>query len=134
MQTLVLKKSAILAALYTILLFAVSSLAIQSGSVLAASTASRKIIQNLLHIPAYAILAILWMRSFDYKKIALYKALIITAFVIFLFSVITEAYQVLIPERDASLGDLGLNIMGCLIGLVGFSIHKSHKRNSKQLK
>ena len=118
------KKLAVLATLYMVLLFGVSALAIRSGSPLAASTFTRRLIQNLLHIPAYAVLVILWMRSFDYQKIKLYKALIITAFVTFSFSVLTEAYQVFIPERDASLGDLALNIIGCVTGLIIYKFIK----------
>ena len=126
MQILINKKSVILPTLYMVLLFVVSSLAIQRGSALAATSFSRKIIQNLLHIPAYAVLVILWMKSFDYKKITLYKALILTAFVTLSFSVLTEAYQIFIPERDASLGDLALNVIGCLTGLVIYK--KSNKK------
>ncbi len=73
-------------------------------------------LQNLLHIPAYGLLAFLWRWSLDRYLAA--RAATCLAFILAAgFGVFQECYQSLIPGRFASLMDVIFNAIGVGIGL-----------------
>ena len=74
-------------------------------------------IQNLLHIPAYAVLAVAWRWAlsawFDLSLTpSLMAGLIATGYGIF-----DEWHQSFVPGRYASLTDVMFNVAGVLLGL-----------------
>lgn len=70
-------------------------------------------LQNFLHVPSFALLVLLGLRTFDTGKGASTVAL--CAWVgggSLLYSVLLEAAQAWVPGRYASLGDLLYNAVG----------------------
>ena len=77
-----------------------------------------QILSNLAHIPAYGILTILWIKSFNgtlaYRNHIFVNMLILAGLV--LFSVSDEIHQSFVPGRTASIMDVGLDLGGILLG------------------
>ena len=69
-------------------------------------------IQNLLHIPAYGVLAILWifaLKAYRFTE----RHCILGAIIITLgYSAAVEVYQAIVPGRIASMADFSLNLAG----------------------
>jgi len=70
-------------------------------------------IQNLLHIPAYAILSILLLQ-------VLGKRLLLVIVGTIVFGIVNELIQLAIPGRYPGLLDIGLNTIGALVGIFLF--------------
>jgi len=79
-------------------------------------------IQNILHIPFFAILAFLWMRFFQKRNIKGKKAIIYTLLIMFFFSLFSELSQFFLSTRDASFVDLLLDLGGSWVGVVIYRI------------
>jgi len=81
-----------------------------------------EIIWNLLHIPAYFLITILWLKAFRTKESLRWPSnmqlLILVGLILFAFS--DEIHQSFVPGRTASLMDIGLDILGIFLGLVVF--------------
>jgi len=75
----------------------------------------KPIISNLLHIPAYGLLFILWYRYLSNKtsRVLFYSFVITLA-----IGILNELYQFLIPNRYPSIMDMMLNIVGAGLGFV----------------
>lgn len=97
---------------YTGLLAGASLYPVGPDSTLAA-TATRRAINNLLHVPAYSMLAIFWMAALRGRGMA---GTWIGAGAAFGFGVLMELAQNLVPGRSASAEDLVLNALGVLLG------------------
>ncbi|WP_440997118.1 VanZ family protein [Arhodomonas sp. SL1] len=69
-------------------------------------------LQNLLHVPIYGGLTWLWLRARHDRRPAARLAAALAATVAIAF--VDEAIQFTRPGRYASLGDLGLDIIGAL--------------------
>ncbi|TVQ95445.1 MAG: VanZ family protein [Desulfovibrionales bacterium] len=77
-------------------------------------------LMNLLHIPAYGLLAFLWRWSLDRYMAA--RAAVWLAFILTVgFGLFQEWYQSMIPGRFASLMDVIFNTLGAGIGLWVFN-------------
>ena len=117
-------KYAIFAAASTLLIIYVSSIPQQSFS--GTGSLSEQIISNLLHIPAFAVLTFFWLKSFRReryeKRYLLSNSLILLG--VFLFAISDEIHQSFVPGRTASLMDIGLNVLGILLGLGAFAVLK----------
>jgi len=74
-------------------------------------------IQNILHFPFYLLLAFLWMRFFNKKKMQLRKAALSTLGITLFLSLFLEFSQFFLVERNASFMDLLLNLSGSLSGI-----------------
>ena len=74
-------------------------------------------LQKILHIVAYAILAILWMWTFEKIDSILLRVALAFAITVAIGSFL-EWYQTLIPGRFGTLMDAILNAFGALIGLL----------------
>jgi len=84
---------------------------------------SEQIISNLAHIPAYALLTFLWLKSFagtESKNNIIVFFLILSGLVLFAFA--DEIHQVFVPGRTASFMDIGLDLLGILFGLWVFKL------------
>ena len=93
---------------------------------------SEQIISNLAHIPAYALLSFLWLKSFagaTSKNNTIVFSLTLAGLV--LFAVADEIHQAFIPGRTASFIDIGLDLIGILFGLWAFKIFGMFKREMK---
>jgi len=77
-----------------------------------------QLFSNLAHIPAYAVLSFLCFKSFkkkeDRKHIFMINGLI--CFALLLFAISDETHQSFVPGRIASLMDIGLDIVGIVVG------------------
>tara|TARA_R110002110_G_scaffold414983_1_gene647346 strand:- start:32307 stop:32717 length:411 start_codon:yes stop_codon:yes gene_type:complete len=73
-------------------------------------------IQNLLHIPVYAGLAVLWCWYLSSRASELW-AWVLSFVVTALFGALDEYYQYHIPGRYASLTDVLFNVLGAGLGV-----------------
>jgi len=89
-------------------------------------------LQNILHIPLYAGLAlsIIWCWGLDAhkKNTYLYVFLIST-----IFAISDEIHQMTVPGRFASMSDLTLDVFGILCGLVLAKKHVKYRLSSQNL-
>ena len=73
-------------------------------------------LQNVLHIPIFALLSYFWLRSFYYLKFSVKRGLFLSFLCTITFGVLDEFYQILIPGRYCSIGDMLFNFTGSIIG------------------
>jgi len=76
-------------------------------------------LQNILHIPLYAVLAWLWMRAFTHNGLKAYSLRLIawTLVIVIAYALFDELHQYFVPGRYISVADLSLNALGCMLGL-----------------
>lgn len=82
-----------------------------------------RIIFNLAHIPAYALLSFLWLKSFagsTSRNHIITRSFILGGLV--LFAISDEFHQSFVPGRSASFMDIGLDFIGIILGLWAFKI------------
>ena len=75
-------------------------------------------VQNLLHIPAYALLTVLGLGLTGTDKTNRSKRIGLVLLLVIGFGILNEAVQMLVPGRYAGVMDLGLNTVGVLIGFL----------------
>ena len=77
-------------------------------------------VQNLLHIPVFAILSVLYLQILtNYRPVDLKKALLALIYSGG-FGVLNEIIQIFIPGRYAGLTDISLNFFGSMLGILVF--------------
>lgn len=86
-------------------------------------------IQNLLHVPVYAIVSILSMQTANLVFSGFRKKIIAVFLYGTLFGVINEIFQMFVPGRFATIGDILLNEIGICIGIIMLYMF-SRSRNS----
>jgi VanZ family protein len=74
-------------------------------------------LSNLADIPAFALLALLWIKTIKASGDRLFSNLLILAGLV-VFAVSTEFLQSFVPGRTASFMDFGLNLIGILSGFL----------------
>lgn len=93
---------------------------------------SFSIIQNMMHIPFYALLSFLWMvYLFKKGETQFLKAGLYALKLTLLFGILDETHQFFVNGRDASLMDLSLDLIGGFIGIMIYRI-KNNKYKIKQ--
>ena len=91
---------------------------------------TEQVISNLAHIPVYAGVTFFWLKSFvGSHKFTTY--LIIVG--VLLFSISDEFLQSFIPGRTASIKDLGLNLIGIILGIWALNLFKKDRNGNAQL-
>jgi len=93
---------------------------------------SEQIISNLAHIPAYALLTFLWLKSFagtESKNNMLVLSLILSGLI--LFAISDEIHQSFVPGRTASFIDIGLDLIGIFLGVWTFKLFGVFTREMK---
>jgi len=77
-------------------------------------------ISNLLHVPAYAVLAVLWVvvLRFWWRRAPRWKAHVAGFVIAFGVGVLLELAQLFVPGRCSSVIDLYLNFAGCIMPAV----------------
>ena len=86
-------------------------------------------IQNFLHIPVYALLAILWFRLFDQYQTDQRKSLYLVLMITIGFGIINEWIQFFIPGRYLSLSDMIFNTIGVICGILAYRVADKWKFN-----
>ena len=79
------------------------------------------VIQNMLHIPAFAILSILWLSVLKTCQTDRGKRLIFVLLLATAFGIVNELIQMGVPGRYAGTLDLCLNTVGVLTGVLIYS-------------
>ena len=119
-----------LAIFSTLLMICMSS--VPDKTLWGSGSLSEQIISNLAHIPAYALLTFLWLKSFagtESKNNIIAFSLILAGLV--LFAISDEIHQSFVPGRTASFMDMGLDLIGILFGLWAFKIFGVFTREMK---
>ena len=68
--------------------------------------------QNLLRIPLFALLQILWLRAFTRTRRHGTPVMLVCVSTSLIYSLADKLHQLYVPGRYASLLDVGLNIIG----------------------
>lgn len=125
-------KNTSLAILVTLFIIYVSS--IPDSTFLGSGTSVERIISNLLHIPAFALLTFLWLNSFSRIKYGKRPIIIVVTILagLILFAISDEIRQSFVPGRTASPMDLGLDLLGITFGLVAFRIMGTGRISQKK--
>ena len=74
-------------------------------------------VQNLLHVPVFALLAWLWSRALEGCHSNWPTAYLLPLLITAAYGLFDEWWQLSVPGRYASLTDLGLNLLGAFLGL-----------------
>lgn len=83
-------------------------------------------LQNLLHLPLFALLQYLWLRALAARGVR-WAGLFAGSLLITLgYGVFDELHQYFVPGRYASLTDLLLNLTGALIGVLVYRLAHRH--------
>jgi len=93
---------------------------------------TEQIISNLAHIPAYALLTFLWLKSFagtESKNNTIVFSLTLAG--LMLFAVSDEIHQSFVPGRTTSFMDIGLDLIGIALGLWAFKIFRVFTKEMK---
>ncbi len=106
--------SVILPVAYMLLLFFLCSLP-DTNTSQNTLTKIPSMLQNLLHLPAFGGLAILWLFSLGYFALSSRASQQIAVIVSISYGGILELYQIWVPGRFASLGDFLFNGLGVLL-------------------
>jgi VanZ family protein len=93
---------------------------------------NKVVLFNLAHIPAFALLTLLWSKAINLNGKGSFSNLFVLSGLA-LFAVSTEFLQSFVPGHTASFMDFGLDLIGILSGfliirLFGKSNHSSYAR------
>ena len=87
-------------------------------------------IQNLLHIPAYTLLSILFLQIFQNYKIDGWRRNVLVLLGAGLIGILSEIIQIAVPGRYGGLMDIGLNFIGVIAGILIYSYVERNKAQS----
>lgn len=114
----------LLAIAYMALLFALSSVPDEGeGSLGRRILFPSPALQNLLHVPAYALLTWLWFRALRKREWSVRPAALTGAAVAVVYGALDEFHQYFVPGRFASITDALFNaagagvVVGCVLAL-----------------
>ena len=88
------------------------------------------------HVGAYAVLGILWLSSLTavfIKPLRGVPAPVAAWSLATIYGIVMEIVQLAFPERDASMGDVGLDALGAGLGLVAVATWRA-TRQSRDLR
>jgi hypothetical protein len=77
-------------------------------------------VQNLLHIPMFAVLSFLFLLILQAYQIENWKRNAIVMLISGFFGLINEIIQIPVPGRYGGLTDILLNLAGAILGIVVF--------------
>lgn len=119
------KISLFLSIAYMFFLFLISSLpdGMESHNIL---TTIPPGFQNLLHVPAYGVLTLLWIATLKLYRYRDRSAVLGAAVLAILYGAGIEYYQGFVPGRFSSMSDLLLNLMGIVILATIYALFKSY--------
>ena len=79
-------------------------------------------VQNLLHIPMYIVLAVLFLQILQNYQIEGWKGNILVLLGTGFFGIINEVIQIVVPGRYGGLADIGLNLIGTIVGILIYNV------------
>ena len=85
-------------------------------------------VQNLLHVPAYAILTWLWFRALKHRGWAAGPAVVTAAVVAVVYGGLDEIHQYFVPGRFASITDALLNAGGAAVVAVWVLVSEGRRQ------
>ncbi len=88
--------------------------------VLKVLTSLEPTLQNLLHIPLFGLLQFLWLRGFTSRGTTGAAAIVASFCITLSYGALDELHQYFVPGRYASVLDLGLNLLGAVLGTIAF--------------
>lgn len=116
-------RAALLPLLLMALIFAESSIPMDGGSHdIKFLTDLNPNVQNLLHIPLYACLSFLWVRTFSRLRVNTAKGVVLALFITIAYGCLDEVHQTFVPGRYGGLIDIYLNTVGAFIGVALFKL------------
>jgi VanZ family protein len=77
-------------------------------------------LQNLLHLPAYGLLAWLWGRSLSHTRLPPNRLLGLALALTLAYALFDEWHQSLVPGRFPSATDVAANALGAVLALALF--------------
>jgi hypothetical protein len=77
----------------------------------------KPVIQNLIHVPMFAVLSILFLQISKIYQLERRKRYAVVILCSIGFGIINEVIQMVIPGRYGGLADIGLNLIGALAGI-----------------
>ncbi len=94
---------------------------------------NEQLVSNLAHIPAYAVLTFLWFKAFERRKIrGHFNGVIVVILIsLILFAISDEIHQSFVPGRFASYMDVGLDLLGILLGFSIFKAFQGQKQKNQ---
>ena len=111
------KKAILLPLSYMLLIFILSSIPEDNEQLIGKILAQiEPEIQNLLHIPLFGFLFVLWFAAFANFNIKTNHNLLLTAAISITYGIFDECHQYFVPGRVLSLFDLLLNVTGVALG------------------
>jgi VanZ family protein len=84
-------------------------------------------LQNLLHIPMFAVLALLLLLVLQSFQIDNWKKIAIVLLASGFLGLVTEIIQIVVPGRFGGLTDLMLNFVGVILGLIVYYLFGKSK-------
>lgn len=79
-------------------------------------------LQNMLHVPLFGTLQILWLKALTKRGLSGWKNIVACLAISLAYGCFDELHQMLVPGRYASLIDLFLNFTGIVIGTLVFML------------
>lgn len=84
-------------------------------------------IQNLLHIPVFAVLSWLWLQSFSSHRLQPRRAAAAAVLITGAYGILDEWHQSFVPGRYGSFTDISLDVVGAFLGVwVGLRLRRRH--------
>jgi VanZ family protein len=77
-----------------------------------------QVLFNVGHIPAFALLTVLWLELAGQYGVHLLNRVLIVGGIAVVLALATEALQALVPGRYPDLGDVIRNLLGIALGLL----------------
>jgi len=109
-------KFVMLSVIGTLLIVYASSL--PDITIVSSNNSLDRILSNLAHIPAFALLAFLWFRAFPKTQNNKTELFVIVGLI--LFAISDEFHQSMIPGRTAALSDFVLDLIGIFLGFAAY--------------
>ena len=79
-------------------------------------------LQNMLHVPLFGTLQILWLKALTKRGLSGWKNIVACLAISLAYGCFDELHQMFVPGRYASLIDLLLNFTGIVIGTLVFML------------
>ena len=79
-------------------------------------------LQNMLHVPLFGTLQILWLQALTKRGLSGWKNIVTCLAISLAYGCFDELHQMFVPGRYASLVDLLLNVTGIVIGTLVFML------------